>query len=122
MQRQPETEDCGETCVAMIVGRPVDEVKDKLKHERAGMIDLDFYRAFRLYHVKFRKSKPYQMFLPETAVLLYAAENPKVDWAHAVVLHRGNIYDPAIGVIVPADDYYSGVTAFKKLEEFIEIL
>jgi hypothetical protein len=122
MQKQPELNDCGETCIAMIVGRPVDEVKAKLKHERAGMIDLDFHRALRKYRVKFKKSRLYQMFLPDTAILLYDAADIKSDWAHAVVLHRGRIYDPAIGVPIQCDDYYSGVTEFRKLSEFIEIL
>jgi hypothetical protein len=122
MLKQPETDDCGETCVAMVTGHSVQQIKDELKHDRAGMIDIDFHRALTKYCIPFKKSRRYQMYLPETAILIYVAEDPKSDWGHAVVLHRGRIYDPAIGIPIPADDYYAGVTAFKKLQEFIEIL
>jgi len=102
---QPTDYTCGQTCVAMVSGQPVDKVRKIFKEgfgkkhwfgEKTSTKDV--VRALRILKVRSRR-KINRLKKGETlpAFCIVRMRMPRVRWSHWVVFKNGDFFDPWFG-------------------------
>lgn len=112
MLQPDQTGMCGQTCVAMIAGCTLPEAAlacgtSVLNNEGSSTASL--VRGLRRLGVKVGKPYTYKgrkrRVVDWPSFALMSVANNKTNWAHAVVLKDGWVYDPGIGWPLPAHVY-----------------
>jgi hypothetical protein len=91
---------CGQTVVAMITGRPIEEIEEVMG-KKGGTRTADLKKALHHYGWKtgkrLRPCHPYKDKPPLTIVSVRSARmsRPKIKNSHWIIKHNHTIYDPA---------------------------
>lgn len=115
--KQPTQRTCGQTCLAMLSDKTVDECCQACgKHRKQGTNGTDLIRGLRAlgltcadkshrFKYQYRDGKFVGQPLPDTAIMRVQAKF-KTSWrGHWVVLREGYVYEPATGFILPVELY-----------------
>ena len=114
---QPTNDTCGQTCIAMLAGVKVDTA---IANTRAinGCVTADLVRGLDAHGIKHGTERRWpwkrntaNWKVPDVAIITLAPRNE--NWYHAVVLHNGKIYDPALGVGIWLHHYIDLLAKFK---------
>ena len=103
-KQQPSNTTCGQTCIAMIMWRPVNEICE-LMGKKGGTHTKDMVMALNHFQLKnseklIRMSK--SRSLPSFCIVKLA--HRKVSDTHWAIYHNGVYYDPTVGMVTSYDE------------------
>ena len=113
---QPTNTTCGQACIAMITGRPIEEVIQTMKTDGPTSIGqlieaLDFYKinhAERNTRISKKNPAPHQYSI--------LTVHSNAGYTHWTLLYDGKYYDPEFGLI-EGEYTYGKVTSFLSIYE-----
>ncbi len=118
--KQPyRSKKCGQTCLAMILDRPVDVICKEMNKYRTTDLYKDVAEKLIREGYEVKKVRRGAAFedVPNNSVLRIQFPSGN---GHFVIKHDGKYYDPATGIVEDYKDTYRTVTAyftFKKVKD-----
>lgn len=117
---QPTPTSCGQTCLAMVSGMPIERAIRIVGHSHS-TCPAELVAAIRScgYSCPSRLARVSKRGLPELCIARLSARNAAPSWGHWVVVYKGNVYDPA-GVMNPAYPKPVHMTSYLPIVKAIE--
>lgn len=103
-QQRYRSKQCGQTCLAMITGKSIEEVcKDMNKYRRTSLYgDLDKYLEGQGFKVTRHSGEVEFSEVPDNSIVRVVYPNKG---SHFLVKYKGLYYDPAVGVVERYNKY-----------------
>lgn len=122
-QKQPSKNTCGQTCLSMLTGHPVEYIQKHMnRFEEVYTPDLlNALKDFGFYihnNEKLIKQSDFSK-MPELCIVKMVYHDK--DYAHCIIKHQDFIYDPSSQDKIPLEIYYSRVKDKLKPVSYLEI-
>lgn len=103
-QQRYRSKQCGQTCLAMITGKSIQEVcKDMNKYRSTSLFkDIAKYLEKQGYKVTKHTGRVEFDEVPDNSVIRVTFPNKA---GHFIIKHKGKYYDPAVGVVEEFNNY-----------------
>jgi hypothetical protein len=109
---QPTDNVCGQTCVAMVVNRPIDEIIAVMGTPQGSFIS-EIRKTLKLYgfvvgnqiSIPCDDDRTEAFVFPRCAICIVEWYNKLSLVTHAILLNNNMVYDPALGGQIPLHTY-----------------